>query len=103
MAARVATCEGTIQPGLSRLLPSSNHLQAHDSSPKLQRAFPLPPTSIRFHAQRQDQVLPTSMSPTITADQWEQRKEEILRLYIDEGLTLKPIQRKLESADFRPT
>ncbi|KAI4182911.1 MAG: hypothetical protein LQ346_006455, partial [Caloplaca aetnensis] len=43
------------------------------------------------------------MSPTITADQWEQRKEEILRLYIDEGLTLKPIQRKLESADFRPT
>ncbi|KAL8920492.1 MAG: hypothetical protein Q9208_006241 [Pyrenodesmia sp. 3 TL-2023] len=57
----------------------------------------------QFHAQIQAQVLPTSMSSTITADQWDQRKEEILRLYIDEGWTLKPIKRKFECPDFHPT
>ncbi|KAL9011566.1 MAG: hypothetical protein Q9173_003603 [Seirophora scorigena] len=43
------------------------------------------------------------MSSTITADQWNQRKEEILRLYIDEGWTLKPVMRKMRSPDFHPT
>ncbi|KAL8754378.1 MAG: hypothetical protein Q9184_005131 [Pyrenodesmia sp. 2 TL-2023] len=70
---------------------------------KKHRTIPKLPTQVQFHAQIQDQVLPTSMSSTITADQWDQRKEEILRLYIDEGWTLKPIKRKFESPDFHPT
>ncbi|KAI4121443.1 MAG: hypothetical protein LQ338_006364 [Usnochroma carphineum] len=41
------------------------------------------------------------MSPT--AEQWNERKEEILRLYIDEGWTLKPVMRKMQTADFHPT
>ncbi|KAL9016110.1 MAG: hypothetical protein Q9185_006521 [Variospora sp. 1 TL-2023] len=58
---------------------------------------------LKIHARGQDQVLSTSMSSTITADQWNQRKEEIARLYIDEGWTLKPVMRKLRSPDFDPT
>ncbi|KAI4134315.1 MAG: hypothetical protein LQ341_006044, partial [Variospora aurantia] len=58
---------------------------------------------LKIHARSQDQVLSTSMSSTITADQWNQRKEEIARLYIDEGWTLKPVMRKLRSPNFDPT
>lgn len=103
MVVRVATCKGSIQLGLSRsfkLLRIATHTTP---SSRLQRTTPKLLTSVKFHAQIQDQVLPTSMSSTITADQWDQRKEEILRLYIDEGWTLKPIKRKFESPDFHPT
>ncbi|KAI4156804.1 MAG: hypothetical protein L6R39_001026 [Caloplaca ligustica] len=41
------------------------------------------------------------MSPT--PEQWNERKEEILRLYIDEGWTLKPVMRKMVTPDFHPT
>ncbi|KAL8934301.1 MAG: hypothetical protein Q9216_005978 [Gyalolechia sp. 2 TL-2023] len=43
------------------------------------------------------------MSSTITSEQWDQRKEEILRLYIDEGWALKPVMRAMRSVDFDPT
>lgn len=43
------------------------------------------------------------MSSTITPEQWDQRKEEILRLYIDEGWALKPVMRAMRSDDFHPT
>ncbi|KAI4089549.1 MAG: hypothetical protein LQ339_008542 [Xanthoria mediterranea] len=43
------------------------------------------------------------MSPTITFEQWEERKEEILRLYIVEGLALKPVMRAMRAHDFDPS
>ncbi|KAL8934804.1 MAG: hypothetical protein Q9211_005039 [Gyalolechia sp. 1 TL-2023] len=43
------------------------------------------------------------MASTITSEQWDQRKEEILRLYIDEGWALKPVMRAMRSFDFDPT
>ncbi|KAL8769563.1 MAG: hypothetical protein Q9209_004494 [Squamulea sp. 1 TL-2023] len=43
------------------------------------------------------------MSRTITSKQWEERKEEILRLYIVEGLALKPVMRAMRAHDFDPS
>ena len=43
------------------------------------------------------------MSSTIPVDEWDKRKEEILRLYIDEGWALKPVMRAMRSSDFDPT
>ncbi|KAL8804124.1 MAG: hypothetical protein Q9182_002757 [Xanthomendoza sp. 2 TL-2023] len=43
------------------------------------------------------------MAPTITAQQWDERKEEILRLYIGDGLALKPVMRAMRSEHFDPT
>ncbi|KAL8685623.1 MAG: hypothetical protein Q9224_005745, partial [Gallowayella concinna] len=43
------------------------------------------------------------MAPTITSQQWDERKEEILRLYIGDGLALKPVMRAMRSERFDPT
>ena len=43
------------------------------------------------------------MARTFTFKQWEDRKEEILRLYIVEGLALKPVMRAMRAPDFDPS
>lgn len=43
------------------------------------------------------------MPRTITFEQWEERKEEILRLYIVEGLALKPVMRAMRAHNFDPS
>lgn len=43
------------------------------------------------------------MPPIITPQQWDEHKEEILKLYIDEGLALKPVMRKMRKDGFDPT
>lgn len=37
-----------------------------------------------------------------TVEQWNERKEEILRLYIDEQWTLKLVMRAMRTSDFDP-
>ena len=49
------------------------------------------------------QLLLVSMARTFTFKQWEDRKEEILRLYIVEGLALKPVMRAMRAPDFDPS
>ncbi|KAL8670603.1 MAG: hypothetical protein Q9168_004865 [Polycauliona sp. 1 TL-2023] len=47
--------------------------------------------------------LATSKKRSPTVEKWRERKEEILRLYIVEGLALKPVMRAMRAPDFDPT
>ena len=38
----------------------------------------------------------------IPPEQWEQHKREILRLYIEEGLPLKHVMKRVRTRDFHP-
>lgn len=44
----------------------------------------------------------TIMVDPIPSEQWEQHKEEILRLYIDEDLPLRHVMKRVCTRDFHP-
>ncbi|KAL8966927.1 MAG: hypothetical protein Q9183_003150 [Haloplaca sp. 2 TL-2023] len=43
------------------------------------------------------------MSASISAEQWAERKDEILRLYIEEGWALRPVMRAMRDSRFNPS